>query len=61
MLSSKSRGAKAEWDLDVPSTQLFLKDKVNERTKTPTFTLMFGHSMNELKDSSQEKDEEKKK
>ena len=61
MLSSKSRGAKAEWDLYAPSTQLFLKGKVNGCTKTSPFTLMFGHNMNGLKNSIKEKDEGKKK
>lgn len=61
MLSSKSRSAKAEWDLYVPSTQLFLKGKVNGRTKAFPFTLMLDCSMNDLKNSSKEKDEGKNK
>ncbi|KAG1168619.1 hypothetical protein G6F70_009027 [Rhizopus microsporus] len=60
VIKKQIEGAKADWDLYVPSTQLFLNGKVNERTKTPPFTLMFGRNMNDFEDYSQEKDEANK-
>ncbi|PHZ09023.1 uncharacterized protein RHIMIDRAFT_301344 [Rhizopus microsporus ATCC 52813] len=57
VIKKQIEGAKADWDLYVPSTQLFLNGKVNERTKTPPFTLMFGRNMNDFEDYSQEKNE----
>lgn len=57
VIKKQIEGAKADWDLYIPSTQLFLNSKVNERTKAPPFTLMFGRNMNDFEDYSQEKGE----
>ncbi|EIE78251.1 hypothetical protein RO3G_02955 [Rhizopus delemar RA 99-880] len=56
-IKKQVEGAKADWDLYVPSTQLYLNSKYNERTKTPPFTLMFGRNPNDFEDFSQEKNE----
>ncbi|CEG71823.1 hypothetical protein RMATCC62417_07492 [Rhizopus microsporus] len=37
VIKKQIEGAKADWNLYVPSIQLFLNSKVNERTKTPPF------------------------
>ncbi|KAG0862369.1 hypothetical protein G6F15_013545 [Rhizopus arrhizus] len=49
-IKKQVEGAKADWDLYVPSTQLYLNSKYNERTKTPPFTLMFGRNPNDFED-----------
>ncbi|KAG0751239.1 hypothetical protein G6F61_013733 [Rhizopus arrhizus] len=54
-IKKQIEGAKADWDLYVPSTQLYLNGKHNERTKTPPFTLMYGRNMNDFEDFSKEK------
>lgn len=49
-------GNKADWDLKVRPTQLFMNNKYNERTKTPPFTLMFGPNANDFENFSHQKD-----
>ncbi|KAG2191768.1 hypothetical protein INT47_010343, partial [Mucor saturninus] len=49
-------GNVADWDLKVPSAQLFLNSKYNARTKSTPFSLMFGRNPNDFVDFSQEKD-----
>ncbi|KAG2203804.1 hypothetical protein INT47_012737 [Mucor saturninus] len=51
-------GNVADWDLKVPSAQLFLNSKYNARTKSTPFSLMFGRNPNDFVDFSQEKDYE---
>ena len=58
-IKKQIRGAIADWDLYVPTTQLYLNTKCNERTKTPPFTLMFGRNANDFEDFSKEKSVEK--
>lgn len=49
-------GNVADWDLKVPSAQLFLNSKYNARTKSTPFSLMFGRNPNDFVDFGKEKD-----
>jgi len=59
-IKKQIRGAIADWDLYVPTTQLYLNTKCNERTMTPPFTLMFGRNANDFEDFSKTKSSERR-
>ena len=46
-------GNVADWDLKVPSTQLFLNSTYNARTKSTPFSLLFRRNPNDFVDFSQ--------
>ena len=57
VIRKRVNGAKADWDVYVKPTQLFINTKYIDRTKTPPFTLMFGRDANDFEDYGKLKEE----